>query len=70
MVMPNRYKLADMNYANMHTFTVDGSPVQMDAFDGNNWRTVLVAGLNSGGAGILRVAHHQSEFAAGPVGVL
>lgn len=51
MVMPNMYKLAEEQYASKHIYLVDGSPVQMDIYDGSDWRTILVAGLNSGGRG-------------------
>ena len=50
-VLPNLYKLADNNYKNNHQFYVDGSPVVGDVYDGSNWRTILVAGLNAGGKG-------------------
>ncbi|MEJ8812020.1 PilC/PilY family type IV pilus protein [Variovorax ureilyticus] len=48
-VMPNLYKLADANYANKHQYLTDGAPVMGDIKVGNNWKTILVAGLNSGG---------------------
>lgn len=51
MVMPNMYKLAEENYASKHIYLVDGTPVQMDVFDGSDWRTIMVGGLNSGGRG-------------------
>jgi type IV pilus assembly protein PilY1 len=50
-VMPNLYRLVDTNYANGHVYFVDGSPVVGDVFDGSNWRTILVGGLNKGGKG-------------------
>ncbi len=51
MVMPKMYVLADENYANKHTYFVDGSPTVIDAYFGGAWHTVLVAGLNGGGRG-------------------
>ncbi|MFK7855667.1 MAG: pilus assembly protein [Granulosicoccus sp.] len=35
-----------------HKYYVDGTPRIGDAFDGSNWRTVLVGGLRRGGQGI------------------
>lgn len=55
-VLPNLYKLADNNYANNHSFFVDGTPTVAD-IDANapssspNWKTILVGGLNKGGKG-------------------
>jgi len=51
MLWKKLYVLSDMNYSNLHQFYVDGTPVTMDAYYGGAWRTVLVGGLNSGGAG-------------------
>ncbi|MDX9995383.1 MAG: PilC/PilY family type IV pilus protein [Rhodocyclaceae bacterium] len=66
MALPNLYKLASENYANQHTFTVDGTPVAADVFDkgasadcaapvpadpGLCWKTIMVGGLNKGGEG-------------------
>ena len=59
MVIPNMWKLADSNYSNNHTNFVNGAPVISDicvlsscsAATGSDWRTILVAGLNSGGRG-------------------
>ncbi len=53
MVLPNLYKLADDNYANNHTYSVDGTPSVGDIYDttAGSWKTILVAGLNSGGKG-------------------
>ena len=47
-VIPNLYKLADFSYATTHQFFVDGTPTVADVFDGTNWRTILVGGLNKG----------------------
>lgn len=49
IVLPNLYKLADKKYA--HEFYVDGTPTVGDVYDGTNWRTILVGGLNNGGKG-------------------
>lgn len=35
-----------------HLFTVDGSPSVGDAYIGGNWKTMLVAGMNSGAPGL------------------
>ena len=51
MVMKKMSGLADLNYAQKHTYFVDGSPVTMDAYWGGAWHTVLIAGLNKGGNG-------------------
>lgn len=66
MALPNMYKLASENYANQHTYLVDGTPTAADVFDKNAsadcalatpstpencWRTILVGGLNKGGKG-------------------
>lgn len=49
MVIPNLWKLADKNYATMHTNYVNGSPIISDIYDGSSWRTILIAGLSGGG---------------------
>ena len=54
-VLPNLYKLADANYKNNHQYSVDGTPAVSDVYDGSNWHTVLVAGLNAGGRGFYAV---------------
>lgn len=53
MVMPNLYKLAEVNYASNHQYFVDGSPEVMDIFDAtaSAWKTILVGGLGGGGRG-------------------
>lgn len=53
MVLPNLYKLADTNYANLRRYYVDGTPTVGDAYDSVNsvWKTILVGGLNAGGKG-------------------
>ncbi len=48
-VLPNLVKLADKNYANLHTYLLDGTPVSGDVYDGSAWRTLLVGGMNAGG---------------------
>ncbi|MBI5861492.1 MAG: hypothetical protein HZB64_04845 [Rhodocyclales bacterium] len=53
MVLPNLYKLASENYANQHTYSVDGTPTVGDVYDMGNtaWKTILVGSLNKGGQG-------------------
>jgi Tfp pilus tip-associated adhesin PilY1 len=53
VVLPNLFKLADNNYANVHQFYVDGSPQVGDIYvtSTTSWKTILVAGLNKGGKG-------------------
>lgn len=51
MVLPNLYKLADVNYPNNHKFFVDGTLVVRDAYFGGSWKTLLVGGLGAGGSG-------------------
>jgi type IV pilus assembly protein PilY1 len=51
MVMPLMYRRADEGYASKHVYMTDGTPVVGDVFDGTNWRTILVGGLNAGGRG-------------------
>lgn len=50
-VLPNLYKLADKNYANLHQYFVDGTPVAGDVYFGGAWHTIVVGGLNGGGRG-------------------
>ena len=53
MVLPNLYKLASVNYAAQHTYSVDGTPVVGDIYDTatTSWKTILVGSLNKGGKG-------------------
>lgn len=58
MVIPNLWKLADKNYAALHTNYVNGSPIISDICTANCtddttavWKTIMVAGLNAGGRG-------------------
>lgn len=51
LVMPRMFKLADKNYAGLHEYLVDGSPVVGDVWFGSAWHTILVGGLNGGGRG-------------------
>jgi Tfp pilus tip-associated adhesin PilY1 len=53
MVLPNLYKLASVNYASQHTYSVDGTPTIGDVYDTADtaWKTILVGGLNKGGKG-------------------
>jgi len=52
-VLPDLYRLADTNYANLHHFYVDGTPTAADVYDPGSgaWKTILVGGLNHGGKG-------------------
>ncbi|PKM24893.1 MAG: pilus assembly protein PilY [Gammaproteobacteria bacterium HGW-Gammaproteobacteria-13] len=43
-------KLTGKNYS--HEFYVDGSPTVADAYDGTQWRTILVGTLRAGGKGL------------------
>lgn len=59
MVLPNLYKLADKNYPANHQYYVDGAPTVGDicskaplaSCTANEWKTILVGGLNAGGKG-------------------
>ncbi|MEQ1526940.1 MAG: PilC/PilY family type IV pilus protein [Gallionella sp.] len=59
MVIPNMWKLADHDYANLHTNYVNGSAVISDicpnapstTCSASEWKTILVGGLNAGGRG-------------------
>jgi type IV pilus assembly protein PilY1 len=49
-VFKNLHQLSKPTYT--HKFYVDGTPSMTDAFYGNDWHTVLAAGLNRGGQGV------------------
>jgi type IV pilus assembly protein PilY1 len=51
MLHSQLFRLADAAYANKHRYFVNGPITVGDAFDGTNWRTVLIAGLGGGGKG-------------------
>ncbi|MEW7847744.1 PilC/PilY family type IV pilus protein [Massilia aurea] len=51
ITMKKLYRQASVGYATEHQFTVDGSPELADVQINGAWRTILVAGLNSGGRG-------------------
>src|SRR5262249_55809338 len=68
-ILPNLYKLADINYASKHQYFADGSPELMDAYFGGAWHTVLIAGLNSGGRGLLPPGRTAPTAPQGPRGV-
>jgi type IV pilus assembly protein PilY1 len=58
MILPNLYKLADLNYSANHAFSVDGTPQSSDVCFANcasstsaDWHTILVGGLGAGGSG-------------------
>jgi len=59
-VFPNLYTLTDPNY--QHRFFVDGSPTTGDAFIGNDWRTVLVSGLNGGGQSMFALDVTETDY--------
>lgn len=56
-VLPNLYKLADVDYSTKHQFFVDATPEVGDvcptapttACTKDQWRTILIGGLNNGG---------------------
>lgn len=58
-ILPNLYKLADKNYSTKHQFFVDASPETGDICPNapattcaaNEWKTIIVGGLNRGGMG-------------------
>jgi type IV pilus assembly protein PilY1 len=41
--------LADANYDVNHKFILDATPVVVDAYDGTNWRSLLIGGMGAGG---------------------
>lgn len=51
MLHSELYRLADSNYPSNHRNYVNGNIVVGDAYNGSSWRTVLIAGLGSGGNG-------------------
>tara|TARA_R110001599_G_scaffold64023_4_gene179453 strand:- start:130259 stop:134368 length:4110 start_codon:yes stop_codon:yes gene_type:complete len=59
IVLPKLYKLADRSYSSKHQYFVDNSPETGDicptapatACDADEWKTILVGGLNHGGKG-------------------
>jgi type IV pilus assembly protein PilY1 len=51
MLLPKMYKLADKNYGSNHTYFVNGSPQQGEAYFDDKWHTLLVGGLAAGGRG-------------------
>jgi len=54
-MMNKLYKLADYNYTQEHEFFVDGTISVMDAKVNGIWKSVLVAGMNSGGKGYIAI---------------
>jgi len=52
-LMPGLWVLADAGYNNRHAYFADGSPETADVYDTttSTWKTILVAGVNSGGRG-------------------
>lgn len=51
ITMSKLHLLASSTYGTNHIFSVDGSPEVADVKIGDDWKTVLVAGLNAGGRG-------------------
>lgn len=59
MVLPELYRLADLNYSSNHQYFVDGTPETGDicptapttACTATTWKSILVGGLNRGGKG-------------------
>jgi len=51
ITMKKLHVQASLSYATEHQFTTDGSPELADVQIDGKWRTILVAGLNSGGRG-------------------
>ena len=59
LMLPELYRLADRNYAAMHRYFVDGTPVAGDicptapaaSCAADAWRTILVGGYGAGGRG-------------------
>jgi type IV pilus assembly protein PilY1 len=54
-VYSNLEKLTERNYASVHKFFVDGSPVAGDVNFGTSWHTVLVGGESAGGSSIYAI---------------
>jgi type IV pilus assembly protein PilY1 len=52
-IMNDLPDLANINYN--HRYYADGSPTVLDAYFDNEWHTVLVSGLRSGGQGIFAI---------------
>ena len=59
LVLPRVYTLADKKYGNKHQYFVEGTPITGDicarapaqTCSDSQWQTILVGGLNGGGAG-------------------
>lgn len=51
VLLPKLYKLADKSYNINHTYFVNGSPQQGEAYFDGAWHTMLVGGLAAGGRG-------------------
>jgi type IV pilus assembly protein PilY1 len=51
IIMSKLAAQASITYGTNHQFSTDGSPEVADVKIGDQWRTVLVAGLNAGGRG-------------------
>ncbi|MGJ7604749.1 pilus assembly protein [Variovorax sp. LT1R20] len=51
ILLPNLYKLAAKDYGLHHSYFVNGSPQQGEAYFDDKWHTLLVGGLAAGGRG-------------------
>lgn len=51
MVLPEMWRLADVNYGSNHRFYLDGPLVVSDAKIGGSWKTVLIGAMGKGGRG-------------------
>jgi len=70
-VVPNLARLSDQGYDARHRYFVDGSPMSGDAYDGSQWKTLLVGTLGAGGKGyfVLDVSE-PGAFSAGNASTL
>jgi len=50
-LLPNLYRLADVNYESKHRYYLDGPLTVNDAVVGNSWATVLIGAMGKGGRG-------------------
>ena len=60
-VQDKLWRLADPDYNDSHQFFVDGQFEIRDAYDGSNWKTVLVGGLGAGGEGVFALDVTQPQ---------
>lgn len=52
---PGFARIASRGYGTNHRFSVDGTPVGGDIWNGSAWRTIVVGGYNAGGRGYYAV---------------